>query len=89
MAERDPDNHPPHSDSTFEIAIRILGNELFALSLTSDSLNKKWLSYSVVIMFLFLVTIAVFGDAIAEFTGDIYGAVAGGDTIVIETPYEN
>lgn len=87
MAERDPDNHPPHSDSNFEIAIRVLGNEIFALSLTSDSMNKKWLSYAIVIMFLFLLTISLFGDTIAGFTGDLYDAVTGREIAeVVDSP---
>lgn len=70
------DNHNPnHVDSTFEIALRILGNEIFAISIQSDSINKKWIVYSVIITALTLFAISTVGDDIARFTRNIYSAV--------------
>ena len=83
--ERDPDNHPPHSDSNFEISIRVLGNEIFALALISDSMNKKFLAYAIVTMFLFMLGIAFFGDTITNFVGGLYNATTPAE---VTTPVE-
>ena len=74
MDDKTPHN-PNHVDSTFEIAIRVLDNEIFAISIASDSVNKKWIVYSTIIAALTLFAISTFGDDVANFTKNIYAAV--------------
>ena len=53
-----------NSDNNFEIILRIFGNEIFALKLTTTSKTNKWLAASVVICGLMIYAISVFGPTL-------------------------
>ena len=48
-------------DGSFEISLRVLGNEVIGLSLTVDDFKTKWVVLSVVALFAVSYTAATFG----------------------------
>jgi hypothetical protein len=56
----------------FEIGLRLLGNEIIALSVSANPFTKRWTIYSLVTIGFLFVSIAAFGDAIVSFSSGIY-----------------
>lgn len=65
------------NDGTFEIRLRLLGNEVFAISISADPLNKKWMSWALLISFVTILGLSVFGEPISSFYSDITNASTG------------
>lgn len=59
----------------FEIAIRILSNEVFALAISANPFNKRWIVYSLITMGFLLFAVSAFGDSIVSFSTGMYSAV--------------
>jgi hypothetical protein len=59
----------------FEIAIRLLSNEIFALSISANPFNKRWIVYSLITMGFLLFAVSAFGDSIVSFSTGMYSAV--------------
>lgn len=59
----------------FEIALRLLGNEIFALSISANPFNKRWIIYSLITMGFLLFAVSAFGDSIVSFSTGMYDAV--------------
>ena len=55
------------TDNRFEVSLRILGNELFALKLQSNNKTNKWMAASVLSLGLLILVISVFGGDIINF----------------------
>jgi hypothetical protein len=53
---------PIKSDNTYELHLRILGNEVFAIGLSSSSLDNKWVAIAIVSIFSALTLIGAYGD---------------------------
>ena len=51
-------------DGSFEISLRVLGNEVIGLSLTVDDFKTKWVVLSVVSLFAISYTVATFGPSL-------------------------
>ena len=56
-----------NTDNKFEVSLRILGNELFALKLQSNNKTNKWMAASVLSLGLLILVISVFGGDIINF----------------------
>ena len=56
-----------NTDNRFEVSLRILGNELFALKLQSNNKTNKWMAASVLSLGLLILVISVFGGDIINF----------------------
>ena len=56
-----------NTDNKFEVSLRILGNELFALKLQSNNKTNKWMAASVLSLGLLILVISVFGGDIIHF----------------------
>ena len=59
----------------FEIALRLLGNEIFALSISANPFNKRWIIYSLITMGFLLFAVSAFGDSIVSFSTGMYSAI--------------
>lgn len=59
----------------FEIAIRLLSNEIFALSISANPFNKRWIVYSLITMGFLLFAVSAFGDSIVSFSTGMYHAI--------------
>lgn len=59
----------------FEIAIRLLSNEIFALSISANPFNKRWIVYSLITMGFLLFAISAFGESIVNFSTGMYNVV--------------
>lgn len=54
------------NDGTFEISVRLMGNEVFAISISTDPLNKRWVSGSLLITIIIVVMLSLFGQPLAS-----------------------
>jgi hypothetical protein len=66
----------PDTDGNFEVRLRLLGNEVFAVSISADPLDKKWVSWALIISFVTVIGLAMFGEPIANFYSDLVNATA-------------
>ncbi len=55
---------PPTEEDTFEIALRVGGVELFALSLLSKSKARNWIVLSMICFAILLAMVSEFGPAV-------------------------
>jgi hypothetical protein len=69
------DTNTEEDNGRFEIAIRLLSNEIFAISISANPFNKRWVIYSIVIMGFLLLAISTFGESIITFSNGIYSVV--------------
>ena len=53
-----------NTDNNFELILRLLGNEIFAIRLTTTSKTNKWLAASVVICGLAIYGLSIFGPSL-------------------------
>ncbi len=53
---------PNDQQKTYEIKIRILGNEIFAIGLTSTSDSNRWVTIGLVTIFSILTVIGAYGE---------------------------
>lgn len=51
----------------YEIKLRILGNEVFAVSLSSSSDSNRWILIGLVTMFSLLTVLGAYGEKIVNF----------------------
>ena len=55
------------STKTYEVSIRLLGNEIFALKLWSSSDSNKWIAIGLVTMFSLLTVLGAYGTNLVTF----------------------
>lgn len=60
------DNRQNEPEGTFEMAIRVLGNELVAIKMTVDDFKMKWIVVGLVAMVAILWAGSAFGPALVE-----------------------
>ena len=53
-------------DQSYEVNIRILGNEIFAVRLSTTSTSNRWVLISLVSIFSFLTILGAYGDKFVE-----------------------
>jgi hypothetical protein len=58
-------NEPEVPQKTYEIKLRILGNEVFAISLSSSN-DDKWTAIGLFTVFSILTVIGAYGDKIVS-----------------------
>lgn len=51
----------------YEIRLRILGNEIFAVSLSSSSDSNRWVLIGLVTMFSLLTVLGAYGEKLVNF----------------------
>lgn len=51
-----------NDDQSYELKIRILGNEVFAVALSSTSTNNKWIAIALVSIFTTLTLLGAYGE---------------------------
>lgn len=49
-------------DQSYEVNIRLLGNEIFAVKLSTTSTSNRWVLVSLVSIFTFLTLIGAYGE---------------------------
>ena len=54
------------TDNNFELVLRLLGNEIFAIKLMTTTKTNKWLAASVVICGLAIYGLSVFGPTLVN-----------------------
>ena len=52
---------------SYEIALRIVGNEIFSLRISTDSESNRWVAITITTILLFAGMIVLFGDAFIDF----------------------
>ena len=60
-------------DQSYELKIRILGNEIFAIALSSTSTNNKWIAIALISMFSFMTVLGAYGRELV----DLYRTLVG------------
>lgn len=63
---------PNPNDGTFEIKLRLLGNEVFAISITADPLNKRWVSGALLITIVTVAMISLFHEPLSDLSQSIF-----------------
>ena len=51
----------PDSNEDFEVSIRVLGNEILALKMTTTKTSNKWMFASIITLGLLIWGISLFG----------------------------
>ena len=51
-----------NDDQSYELKIRVLGNEIFAIALSSTSTNNKWIAIALVSIFTTLTLLGAYGE---------------------------
>lgn len=55
-----------NEDQTYELKIRILGNEIFAIALSSSSTSNRWIAIALVSIFSVLTVVGAYGEKLAS-----------------------
>lgn len=53
-------------DQQYEVNIRVLGNEIFAVRLSTTSTSNRWVLISLVSIFSFLTILGAYGEKFIE-----------------------
>jgi predicted DNA repair protein MutK len=53
-------------DQTYELKIRILGNEIFAIALATTSTSSRWITVALISIFSTLVLLGAYGEKLIE-----------------------
>lgn len=53
-------------DQSYEVTIRVLGNEIFAVKLSTTSTSNRWVLISLVSIFAFLTILGAYGDKFVD-----------------------
>ena len=59
------DSSNESEDQSYEVKIRILGNEIFAIALSTTSTSSRWITVALVSIFALLTLLGAYGDKIA------------------------
>jgi len=57
----------PDSNEDFEVSIRVLGNEILALKMTTTKTSNKWMFASIITLGLLIWGISLFGPSLITF----------------------
>ena len=53
-------------NQSYELKIRVLGNEIFAVALSSSSTNNKWIAIALVSIFATITLLGAYGDKLVS-----------------------
>jgi hypothetical protein len=59
---------------SYEIALRIVGNEIFSLRISTDSESNRWVAITITTILLFAVMVVLFGDEFVRFISSLVGS---------------
>ena len=59
---------------SYEIALRIVGNEIFSLRISTDSESNRWVAITITTILLFAVMVVLFGDEFIRFISSLVGS---------------
>ena len=62
-----------NEDQSYELKIRILGNEVIAVSLSTTSTSDRWIIVTFVTIFSMLVILGAYGDKFAQYYQSVVG----------------
>lgn len=62
-----------NDDQSYELKIRILGNEVFAVALSTTSTSDRWIIVTMVTVFSTLVLLGAYGDKFASYYHSLVG----------------
>ena len=54
-----------NEDQSYEVSIRVLGNELLAVKLNTTSTTSRWMFVAIATMFSLLVVLGAYGEKFA------------------------
>lgn len=54
-------------DQSYEISLRILGNEIFGIKLSTTSTNSRWITVAILTIFSMLVLLGAYGEKLVNF----------------------
>lgn len=57
----------------YELKLRLLGNEIFAIGLVSSSDSNKWIAIGIVSVFSVLTVIGAYGEKLVQFYQSLVG----------------
>ena len=67
------DSSNESDDQSYEVKLRILGNEVFAIALSTTSTSSRWITVALVSIFSILTLIGAYGEKIVN----LYRHLAG------------
>ena len=62
-----------NEDQSYEVKLRILGNEVFAIALSTTSTSSRWITVALVSIFALLTLLGAYGEKIVS----LYQHLAG------------
>lgn len=60
-------------DQSYELKIRLLGNEVFAVALSTTSTSDRWIIVTMVTIFSLLTILGAYGDKFAMYYQSLVG----------------
>lgn len=67
------DNTESNNLKTYELKLRILGNEVFAVGLSSSSEDNKWIAIGIISVFSILTVLGAYGEKLIQFYHSVVG----------------
>ena len=58
---------------SYEIALKIVGNEIFSLRISTDSESNRWVAITITTILLFAGMVVLFGDEFVRFISSLMG----------------
>ena len=55
-----------NEDQAYELKIRILGNEVFAINLSSTSTSSRWIAIALISIFSLLTVLGAYGEKLVN-----------------------
>ena len=62
-----------NDDQTYEFRIRILGNEVLAVALSTTSTNNKWIAIAIISIFSILTILGAYGEKFVQLYRHLIG----------------
>lgn len=63
----------PTTPKVYELKLRLLGNEVFAIGLVSSSDSNKWIAIGIVSVFSVLTVLGAYGEKLVQFYQSLVG----------------
>jgi hypothetical protein len=64
---------PKKEDKTYEIKIRVLGNEVFAIGITTSTDSNRFIAIGLVAIFCMLTVIGAYGERLIQLYKTLIG----------------
>jgi hypothetical protein len=69
------------NDGHFEISMRVLSNEIFAVKIAAEPLSKRWVNGALLITITTVVALSLFGEPLYKFSQRVYSSA---DTVQLD-----